>query len=267
MHEAALEVVRAERGGRFHWKGIALSSRFQSIHSVESGVAVGDEALLRAVDPAGAPLRPRALFEGLEAAERVSLDWICRTVHLRSHAVRDAGDRRLFLNIDPGALASDPDHGKALATLTRFYGIAPERIVLEVLDSDAGDEGALAASVDAHRDLGFHIAIDAFGEGRSNFDRVSALRPRIVKIDRAALARTLGERQAGRRLASLIAMLRDSGAEVVVQGVEDARHALAAIESGAAYVQGMHLGAPTHSERDEALTRSLILSARRLVAA
>ena len=267
MQKAALEVVRAERGGRFHWKGIALSSRFESIHSVESGVAIGDEARLRAADPEGTPLRPRAIFESLDVEERVSLDWICRTVHLRSHAVRDAGDRRLFLNIDPAALATDPDQGQAFATLTRFYGIAPERIVLEVLDGDAGDEGALAAAVDAHRALGFNIAIDAFGEGRSNFDRVSALRPRIVKIDRAALERTLGERQAGRRLASLAAMLRDSGVEVAVEGVENARHALAAIESGAAYVQGMHVGAPSLSERDETLTRSLILSARRLVAA
>ena len=266
MQAAALEVVRAE-GGRFHWKGLALSSRFQSIHCVESGVAIGDEALLRALDADGEPLRPRAIFEGLDAEERVSLDWICRTVHLRSHAVRDAGDRRLFLNIDPEALATDPDHGQAFATLTRFYGIAPERIVLEIRDGDAGDEGALAAAADAHRELGFTIAMDAFGEGRSNFDRVAALRPRIVKVDRAVLEATLGERQAGRRLASLVGMLGDSGIDVVVQGVEDARHAVAAIEAGAAYVQGMHLGAPTRGERDEVLTRSLILSARRLVAA
>src|SRR5688572_30740707 len=133
MREAALEVVRAGGGGRFNWKGLSLSSRFHSIHCVERGVAIGDEALLRAVDADGTALRPRAIFEGLDAEDRVSLDWICRTVHLRNHAVRDAGDRRLFLNIDPAALACDRDQGQAFATLTRFYGIAPDRIVLEIL--------------------------------------------------------------------------------------------------------------------------------------
>lgn len=267
MQEGALEVVRAEGGDRFQWNGYSLSSLFQPIHSVHRDLAVGDEALVRVFDRNGAPVRPRTLLESLERAERVRLDWVCRALHLRSYATEDAGDRRLFLNIHPAALVDDVDGGVAFAQLVRFYGVAPERVVLEVLESDSGDEQALADAVAAHRERGFSIAMDHFGQGRSNFDRIAALRPRIVKMDRSILGRAIGDTQARRTLPAVIGMLKDAGAEVAVKGVDNGRDALAAIEAGAAYLQGFHLGAPARSPRDEVLARELVRSARRLATA
>ena len=265
--DVAREVVRAEGGGRLAWEGMTLATLFQPLHCVRRGIPVGDEALLRALGRNAQPVPARELFDSLDRAARVRLDWTCRALHLRNYAVVDPGDRNLFLNVHPEALVDDPDGGRDFAELVRFYGLAPERVFLEVLETDGGGEIPLAAAVAAHREHGFAIAMDHFGQGRSNFDRIVQLRPKLVKIDRSLLREALGETQARRMLPSLIDMLKDTGAEVAVKGVENARDAIAAIEAGAGYLQGLHLGAPTRSPRDGALTGELIRSARGLAAA
>src|SRR5215216_208403 len=163
--EVAREVVRAEGGGRFAWEGVTLSSVFQPIHSVEHGSAVGDEALARVQARGAQSVRVRDMFASLDAARCVHLDWTCRALHLRNYAVFDRGDRDLFLNVHPAALAADPDGGRDLAELVRFYGLEPGRVVLELLEMDGGAEDQLNAAVRTHRRYGFTIAMDHFGEG------------------------------------------------------------------------------------------------------
>ena len=265
--DVAREVVRAEGGGRFELEGLTLATVFQPLYSVRRGAAVGDEALLRARGPNGQPVHARELFDSVDRAATVRLDWTCRALHLRNYAVVDPGDRNLFLNVHPAALVDDPNGGRDFAELVRFYGLAPESVFLEVLETDGDGEHRLSAAIAAHRKLGFSIAMDHFGQGRSNFDRIVALRPKLVKIDRSLLREALGDTQARRMLPSLVDMLKDTGADVAVKGVESARDALASIEAGASYLQGFHLGAPTRSPGDEALTGELIRSARRLAAA
>jgi EAL domain-containing protein (putative c-di-GMP-specific phosphodiesterase class I) len=264
--DVAREVVRAEGGGRFAWHGFSLSSAFQPLFSVEREMAIGDEALVRIEASNGSPAPVRDVFSSLGREDGVHLDWACRALHLRNYAVFDSGDRRLFLNVHPAALAADPDGGRDFAELVRFYGLSPERIVLELLETESPADDQLLAAVATHRRYGFGIALDHFGQGRSNFDRMAALRPKLVKLDRAPLRHALGETAAQRMFPALVEMLKDAGAEVAVKDVHNARDALASIEAGASYLQGFHLGAPTRRPADEALTRDLLHSARRLVA-
>jgi len=265
--DVAREVVRAEGGGRFSWQGFALATAFQALYSVERGAAIGDEALLRLQAANGAALGPRELFSSVDRETLVELDWVCRALHLRNYAVCDSGDRRLFLNVHPLALTADPDGGRDFTELARFYGVSPERIVLELLETEGPGDDQLAAAVATHRRYGFSIAMDHFGQGRSNFDRVAMLRPKMVKLDHAVLGRALGDTGARRRLPAIVDLLRAAGAEVAVEGVHNARDALACVEAGAAYLQGFHFGVPGRSPTDEALSRDLMDSARRLAAA
>ena len=272
MHPAsfgnvAREVVRAEGGGRFAWHGFSLSSAFQPLFSVGLGEAVGDEALVRIQASNGSPTPVRDVFSSLDREDRIHLDWTCRALHLRNYAVFDSGDRRLFLNVHPAALAADLDGGRDFAELVRFYGLEPERIVLELLETESPADDQLLAAVATHRRYGFAIAMDHFGEGGSNFDRLTILRPKLVKVDRAILRHTLGETPSQRMFPVLVDLLKGAGAEVAVKGVHNARDALFSIEAGASYLQGFHLGAPTRRPGDEALTRDLLHSARRLALA
>lgn len=260
-------MVRAEGGGRYRYGGMTLSSNFQPVFSVRGGEARGHEALLRAEFEGGLALRARAVFLSLDPAARTRLDWVCRALHLRNFAVADSGNRKLFLNVHPQALADDRDEGRGFVELVRFYGLTPERVVLEVLETDSGNEARLGEAAAAHRALGFTIAMDHFGQAHSNFDRIAMLRPKIVKADRSILRQALGETQGRRMLPSLVDMLRDTGAEVAIKGVDSAADAINAIEAGADHLQGFLLGAPSRMPRDEPLARDLIESARHLIAA
>jgi EAL domain-containing protein (putative c-di-GMP-specific phosphodiesterase class I) len=262
--EVARHVVGAEDGGRVQWNDLSLGTFFQSIHAVERGEAVGSEALVRIIDAAGRPLPARPHFEALDPAERIRFDWTARALHLRNYAVVDPGDRKLFLNVHPVALVGDPDGGRSFAELVRFYGLSPSRVVLEVLEGDSGDEEKLGDAVASHRDHGFGVAMDRFGEGRSNFDRIAVLRPNIVKMECSMLRNALGVARGRRMLPSLVQMLEDAGARVAVKRIDNALDALAAIEAGAAYLQGHHLGAPTRNAREDNLAPDLIQAARRL---
>jgi EAL domain-containing protein (putative c-di-GMP-specific phosphodiesterase class I) len=255
--DVARQVVRAEGGGQYRIDGLTLSTHFQPIYCAQRGIAVGDEALAR----------PREAFEALDRDALVRLDWTCRALHLRNYAVVDPGDRRLFLNVYPAALVDDGDGGRSFAELVRFYGLSPDRVVLEILESDCGDESTLAEAALAHRAHGFVIAMEDFGNGRSNFDRIVALRPKIVKMDGAMLRGALGEAQSRRMLPTMVRMLRDTGADIAVKGIDSANAAIDAIEAGASFLQGYHLGAPSRVMQDENLARELIESAQRLAAA
>jgi EAL domain-containing protein (putative c-di-GMP-specific phosphodiesterase class I) len=265
--DVAREMVRGASGGHFRFEGLKLTTHFQPIYCVRRAASHGYEALLRAESDDGQGLRARALFQSLDPAARTRFDWLCRALHLRNFAVVDPGDRRLFLNVLPAAMTDDADDGRAFAELVRFYGLAPDRVVLEIVEADSGDETRLGESAEAHRALGFTIAMDHFGQGHSNFDRIAALRPKLVKLDRTTLRHALGDTQARRMLPSLVDMLGDTGARVGIKGIDSANDALAAIEAGADYLQGFHLGAPSRTPRDETLATGLIESARHLAAA
>jgi len=239
------------------FNGYTLVSAFQPIYSVRDGRASGYEGLARASGPEGQTLRPNQLFEGLDAAQIISLDRTCRTLHLRSFASLDPGDRMLYLNIHPVAAIADAELARQLRNRIAYFGLTPARVCMEILEGSCADEGLLAEAVAAFRDMGLSIAMDDFGVARSNFDRVAALRPDLVKIDRSILADAVGDVKARRMLPSVVEILHETGAKVVIEGIEDASAAMLAIESDADYLQGYYFATPSAELHDDALTQRI----------
>lgn len=264
LSRIAEELVRSGNGESVRWQGLTLRSHLQPIYSVRQAGCMGFEALLRASDDSG-PLRPERLFERARVdGDVVLLDWICRALHLRKFATVDPGDRKLFLNVHPEAAVRGARSVREFADLVRYYGLPPARLTIEILEAPCPDESLLREAVMGYRELGAGIAMDDFGLGRSNFDRIVALRPDIVKIDRSILTRTVGETRSRRMLPSIIELLHDAGAQVTVEGVESAAEALVAIESGADHLQGFHLAAPSAQLPDEALTSGILAELLRM---
>jgi EAL domain-containing protein (putative c-di-GMP-specific phosphodiesterase class I) len=268
LSRIAEDLVRAGSGDNVRWQGLSLRSHIQPIYSVGTGSCLGFEALVRAVDADGLPVRPAPLFErAYREGDGVLLDWICRALHLRKFATIDRGDRKLFLNVHPEAAIRDARKVREFADLVRYYGLDPRRLCVEILEAPCADEGELRAAVEGYRELGAGIAMDDFGLGCSNFDRVASLRPDLVKLDRLALAAGVGDTRARRMLPSIIDLLHETGTEVVVEGVESGNEALFAIESGADHLQGFHFAAPSANLPDETLTRGILAELLRMRAA
>ena len=248
------------------FNGFTLSSAFQPIYCARDKRTYGYEALLRALAPRGGDVRPGDLFAGLDEAEAVSLDRASRTLHLRSFATVDPGQGMLFLNIHPSTVVADASQAIALRNRVRYFGLTPQRVCLEILESACADEKALVDAVSAFREVGFTIAIDDFGVERSNFDRVAALGPDLVKINRAMLAEGVGHTRAKRMLPFAIALVHEAGARVVVEGIEGAPEALLAMEAGADYMQGFFFSRPGPGLHDDAFTARMLAELGRVQA-
>lgn len=244
LAQAAEDLVRGAGGAALAWEGLRLSSRFQPVFSVHRGTCTGFEALMEVRDANGALVPTEHLFTHTDRTRRALLDWTCRALHLRNYATVDPGDRALFVNIHPEAAIRDARRGREFAGLIRYYGLFPNRVCVEILETPCSDEAALVDAVRSYREIGASIAMDDFGVGCSGFGRVVALKPDIVKIDRALLARAMGDEEARRALPDMIETLHAAQARVTIEGIESEPQARFAITARADFMQGNFLCPP-----------------------
>lgn len=246
LSRIAEDLVRAAKAHSLVWQATALTTHFQPIYSVREAGCTGFEALIRAQDKSGNAIRPARLFaKAFEEGDGILLDWICRALHLRRFATLDPGDCTLFVNVNPEAAVKDAKSARDFADLVRFYGLTPDRVCVEILEGSCADEGLLREAVSGYRAFGARIAMDDFGVGRSNFDRIVLLRPDVVKINRAVLTDAVGDLKARRMLPAIIELLHEAGAEVAIEGIESGNEALLAMDAGADLLQGFHFAAPS----------------------
>jgi EAL domain-containing protein (putative c-di-GMP-specific phosphodiesterase class I) len=135
----------------------------------------------------------------------------------------------LSLNISPRWI-SRLRAGQPLPSLQQMlqHGIAPERIVFEITEL-GGDTQRLSEVVARYREAGARIAIDDFGAGYSQLDRVLALQPDILKLDmRLFQAAARGGPSSDEK----------TGCWIIAEGVETEAELHFALECGSRYVQG-----------------------------
>ena len=231
---------------------LTLESHQQPIYSLAHRRTVGVEALLRARegDVLISPLDAYARHTG----DRHRFDLDVAATHCRHAAQEACADRWLFLNVDPATLASR-DHADALAARVLESGLSPSKVVLEVLEHALEADDALIDNARRLRKQGFLIAVDDFGVGHSNLDRVCLLEPDFVKFDRNLLRRSTEQPRTRNLLTKLVHLMHEIGALVVIEGVETETDVLVALESGCDLVQGYYIARPAPvPDGDEAIT-------------
>ncbi len=231
------------------FRGLRLQSAFQPIFSFAHPRPVGYEALARVRDPLGQPVSPAALFSRSKGDDEglVLLDRTCRAIHMRNFAASDPGMCWLFLNIHPQVILDRPWYSTFFAQMLETSGIEPHRIVIEVVESEIANEAALAEAVNFYRDLGCLVAMDDFGSGFSNINRIWKIRPDIVKLDRDFIAQAPRNRSFRQWLPRLVSLLHEVGCLVVAEGVETEGEAVAAMEADVDLFQGYYFGLPVEA--------------------
>jgi len=237
-----------EQPGRVccEWETHRLHSCFQPIISFSHRAVVGHEGLVRAQDVAGRPISPPTLLRQAEnAGALISLDRMCRYLHLTQAAALDLSGY-LFLNMHPLAFAhlEATDSGSDLRDLLAQCGVPASRIVIEITEDVLQDDSAFESSVHYLRQLGCQIALDDFGAGHSNFDRVWRLRPEIVKLDRDFAVRAEHSEDARRLLPQIVELLHEAGSLVLLEGIETAEQARIAMSADIDFAQGYFFGRP-----------------------
>ncbi|MBC7803143.1 MAG: EAL domain-containing protein, partial [Candidatus Parcubacteria bacterium] len=238
-------LCQGNQGAEFSIAGLRAYSRFQPIYSFAHRRAIGFEALVGVDSAGGASHGPEKLFAQVrELRDLVELDRACRALHVANYCAFEPGESWLLLNVNPTVAVHGKRFGSFFPALLERHGLPARRVVIEIVESRLAEERGLEEAVAYYRTLGCLVAIDDFGAGESNFNRIWRLKPDIVKIDREMIAAAAVERRARRLLTGIVALLHETGALVCVEGIETEEEALAAVEANADFMQGYLFARP-----------------------
>lgn len=230
---------------------------FQPIISIRSAKVIGLEALMRAHDDNNEPLSPIFVFDQAKK-ENLSfeLDKFVRIKALEAFKPLLEANKELllFLNFESHLLDSKISfHDFAFSSLANEMGIPPSRIVIEIKEYQIQDSERLKKFCDFYKERGFLIALDDFGAGNANFDRISTVRPHVVKVDRSIVFNVHQNFIHKEILKSIANMCFNIGALVLAEGVEEEEEILRSLKLDIDLFQGFWFARPSRSPYDKAL--------------
>ncbi|WP_255581007.1 bifunctional diguanylate cyclase/phosphodiesterase [Caballeronia sp. dw_276] len=225
-----------------HWGPFELSTHFQPLYSLSHQKQVGFEVLLRGRDREGQPVQPELLFAPQSNPDVAELDSLTHHLHFNNARKRLPQDTWLFLNVAPSTFIQ-AGYEQTLADMASAAGLNTGSIVLEILESEGVSVEELALAAWRYRACGFLIAVDDFGAGHSNLDRLLRIQPDFVKLD-GELIRAKSRASDQPLLSTIVSLLHRADMLVVVEGIETTEELVLAVESNVDFAQGFLLGRP-----------------------
>ncbi|HUP51993.1 MAG TPA: diguanylate cyclase [Longimicrobiales bacterium] len=222
---------------------VSLHVVVQEIHVLDDGGAVGCEALTRG--PRGAFAMPADLFRAaFEQNALTALD--LRALKATMESLRERSWPGWYhVNLFPSTLLNIPPDC-IIPLLDR--GGTRERVCVELSEQQfLGDPAYLRPMIRELRAVGYRVAIDDVGFGRSSVEALMLLEPDVVKVDRRCIRSVASDAGERRQLERLLAMLRAVDAIVIVEGVETAEELRILRDLGVLYGQGYLWGKPARS--------------------
>lgn len=207
---------------------------FQPIVDIQHRRIDAYEALVRGVSGEGA----YHVLNRVTDENRYAFDQACRTKAI-DLAARLGVKCRLNINFLPNAVYEPKACIRATLAAAARTGFPLDRLTFEFVENEEiRDQAHTLRIIDEYRRHGFKIALDDFGSGYSGLARLAQLRPDIVKLDRELVRDCDRDKLRLAIVAGVLAMGRDAGIKVVVEGVERVEEAEALRSVGAQYIQG-----------------------------
>jgi EAL domain-containing protein (putative c-di-GMP-specific phosphodiesterase class I) len=185
-----------------------------------------------------------------EAARRegmiVDLDRLCRDVVLQEYKSiqREKEDSLLFLNFESSLLNAVVPGNSYLFDQVMQRDINPSNVVIEIIESEVSNTDNLITFVNFYRQKGFLIALDDVGTGYSNFDRITAIKPDILKVDKSILKDLENNYYKQEVFKSLGSLAKKTGELILAEGVETREEVLCAMDLNADLAQGYFFARP-----------------------
>ncbi|MFM6852489.1 MAG: EAL domain-containing protein, partial [Sphingopyxis sp.] len=229
-----------------------LTVRFQPQFDINSNALCGAEALARWQHPKLGDIGGAALFSaagsaGLQAEVSATI-W---RAAMQAMAQWPATLRGLRVALNATAVdLSDPTLAARLLQMAHHYGVATERLALEVTESSTISQlEQAAANLTALRQAGVHVALDDFGTGYSGLSWLKQLPVDYIKID-SGFARDAGGAPRDRAvLSGIIDLARGLSLDVLAEGVESEQQRDQLAAMGCRWYQGF-LRAPALESAD-----------------
>lgn len=218
-----------------------LTVRFQPIVELSSRKIKSVEALARWQHPELGPLNPELFLSiARECGLGDAIESRVRAMALEQMAPSlTAGDvESLSINISPVDLATQ---GFAQALLAQFaqFKVSTTQIWIEVTETERlTSRETVRVNLELLSDAGVRIALDDYGVGYSNIQRLAELPIQRVKIDKSIVSNVEHDPKYAGVFRSSIQLARALGADVVAEGVETVGQLTETERRGCSFVQG-----------------------------
>lgn len=217
---------------------------YQPVVDLATGRVIGFEGLIRPTAESGFA-DPGSMFVAADTVGRtVELDHACLQAVVAG-ARQMPLDQLLTVNLSPRTVEAPHFSADTLLAILGRYGIAPERVVVEVTEREKVEDIArLQSNLASLQRAGMRIAADDVGAGNAGLRLLSQFRFDIVKID-LTLVQEGSERDSSRAvLRSLRDLASRWGASVIAEGIETVSQLRSVRELGMTAGQGYLLGRP-----------------------
>ncbi len=157
------------------------------------------------------------------------------------------------VNITAGNILDPDDREEILDLLNRYRGCA-RQIVFEILESEEfRDYEGIADFIRTVKRFGCRIAIDDFGSGYSNFEKILKLDIDLLKIDGSLIKKIDHDRHAELIVQTILEFARHAGWKTVAEFVHSKAVFDKTSEMGFDMLQGYYLGKPAKGLQTETL--------------
>jgi diguanylate cyclase (GGDEF)-like protein/PAS domain S-box-containing protein len=225
--------------------GGGLYPHLQPIVSLTDGRTYGFESLVRGC------VDDRELNGGeIVSAARAhgalfTLDLVGRTVALEQGMPMLVDDEVLFVNFTPTAIYDPAVCLRTTWAIARRHGVPMDRICFEVVETEQyPDLAFLRRILEEYRAQGAMVALDDLGAGHASLTYLDALRPDVVKLDRALVSAIDVDPARQRLVGALIDYAHELDVRVVAEGIETEAELAVISDLGADLGQGWYLGRP-----------------------
>jgi diguanylate cyclase (GGDEF)-like protein/excisionase family DNA binding protein/PAS domain S-box-containing protein len=221
---------------------------YQPIVALDTGAAVGVEALLRWDDPhaPGGPSEfiPIAEESGLivplgawvmNQACQQAADWVA--------AHPNAGWTVINVNVSGRQLA-EPAFAQTVAEALEHCGLEPHRLAIEITETALMEGGTAVQRLEDLKELGVRLVLDDFGTGYSSLSYLAEFPFDTLKIDRSFINSLGGEGATFPIVEAVAGMAQALGLTTVAEGVEVEQQLSVLRELDCDAVQGFFFAKP-----------------------
>lgn len=195
----------------------------------------------------GEPVTPGEFFSLVAPGDIENIDSILRTVHILNTGRLNRARARIFVNFHPGLFqtpAKMRQEVERMRLAAHEAGLTADRIVCEISEKKASDTQMVADFAYHMHDIGFRVALDDYGAGDSDIERVKLIKPDYVKFE-AGWVRDFMQNSAGAALLRVIVrQFREDGIEPVFEGLEASWQVDLCEDLGVVLMQGYILARP-----------------------
>ena len=221
--------------------------------NIYTNKTVGAEGLIRLYHPEKGYIPPAKFIPLLEEQNEVHLIdlFILGRAFQFQKAARDAGKEivPISVNFSKNTLMY-PKLMDYIKEQCNMYGMPERMIRIEITETISNmDHMEVNNIARALHTMGFSISMDDFGTQYSNMAVLTQFDFDTVKIDRSMILNIVHDEKNRLILKHTIAMLKELGMEIIIEGVETEEQVAVLAELGCDTVQGFFFGKPEPEEQ------------------